>query len=216
MVDIEQREPAKKAELAWHRHPALIAVIGAVLTVIGSALTIGLGQAGALPEQLNPAPAPVTVSATETVTATTTVTPPVDSTTTPAGSIGPGQVVWQRKVQIPYQSGVDVDEAQPVVLPLPEPEVEFRTSTHGDGRPNLSHSRRTLAGSASSVTPTYDQCVDAVSTAAVGESFPTPVGKTFCFREVDEVAPRIASVRILAWSKEDWRMEAEVTVWILE
>jgi hypothetical protein len=212
MVDTKQREPAKNGELAWHRHPALIAVIGAVLAAIGSALTIGLGQAGALPETLNPAPAPVTVTATQTVT--TTASAPVDSTTTPTGSTGPGQIVWQRKLQIPYQSGVDIDEAQPSVLPLPEKEVEFRTATFGDGGPNLSHGRSTLAGSASSATPTYDQCVDAVNTAAVGDNFPTPEGKTFCFKEVDAVAPRIAAVHIIAWSKQR-QMDVEVTVWNL-
>lgn len=40
------RKPTKKAEFAWHRHPALIAGIPAVGAIIGSVLTIVLGQAG--------------------------------------------------------------------------------------------------------------------------------------------------------------------------
>jgi hypothetical protein len=66
--------PAKKVEFAWHRHPALIAAIPAVGAIIGSVITIVLGQAGALPASINPAPPPTTVQAVQTQTATSTVT----------------------------------------------------------------------------------------------------------------------------------------------
>jgi hypothetical protein len=85
-------KPDERKDGAWHRHPALIAAIPAVGAVIGSALTIFLGQAGALPAGINPAPAPTTVFATESVTATTTVSetvtesPTTDPTTDPATS----------------------------------------------------------------------------------------------------------------------------------
>ena len=69
---------------AWHRHPALIAGIPAVTAVIGSVLTIVLGQAGALPSTINPAPAQATVSTTQTVTATATTTATATVTETPA------------------------------------------------------------------------------------------------------------------------------------
>jgi hypothetical protein len=85
-------EPAKKParEYAWHRHPALIATIPVVGALIGSALTVGLGQAGALPASINPAPAPSTVTATQTqeVTATVTATATETVTETPTSTTG--------------------------------------------------------------------------------------------------------------------------------
>ncbi|MDX6235389.1 MAG: hypothetical protein QOG10_204 [Kribbellaceae bacterium] len=77
-------KPAKKAEAAWHRHPALIAGIPAVGAIIGSVITIVLGQAGALPASINPAPPPTTVQAVQTQTATSTVTERI--TETPTGT----------------------------------------------------------------------------------------------------------------------------------
>jgi hypothetical protein len=74
--------PDQQKDDAWHRHPALIAAIPAVGAVVGAALTIFLGQAGALPAAINPAPAPTTVFATETATATSTVTETVTETPT--------------------------------------------------------------------------------------------------------------------------------------
>lgn len=81
------RKPTKKAEFAWHRHPALIAGIPAVGAIIGSVLTIVLGQAGALPASINPAPPPTTVLAVQTQTATSTVTQTITETPseTPTG-----------------------------------------------------------------------------------------------------------------------------------
>jgi hypothetical protein len=62
--------PDQQKDDAWHRHPALIAAIPAVGAVVGAALTIFLGQAGALPAAIYPAPAPTTVFATQTATST--------------------------------------------------------------------------------------------------------------------------------------------------
>ncbi|MGW6279432.1 hypothetical protein [Kribbella sp. NPDC055071] len=76
--------PDAKRQYAWHRHPALIAAIPAVFTLIGGALTVGLGQADVLPNAINPAPPPTTVLATSTVTATTTATSTVTVTETPS------------------------------------------------------------------------------------------------------------------------------------
>ncbi|MFI7063457.1 hypothetical protein ACIBL3_20910 [Kribbella sp. NPDC050124] len=86
-------KPDEQKGDAWHRHPALIAAIPAVGAVIGAALTIFLGQSGALPAAINPAPAPTTVLATQTVTASSTITetvlqtPTVDPTTEPSGTV---------------------------------------------------------------------------------------------------------------------------------
>jgi hypothetical protein len=65
--------PDQQKDDAWHKHPALIAAIPAIGAVMGGVLTIVLGQAGALPASINPAPAPTTILATQTVTATSTV-----------------------------------------------------------------------------------------------------------------------------------------------
>ena len=73
----------KKKDDAWHKHPALIAAIPAIGAVIGGGLTIVLGQAGALPASINPAPAPTTILATHTVTETSTVTQTVTETPSP-------------------------------------------------------------------------------------------------------------------------------------
>jgi len=70
-------------QFAWHRHPALIAAIPAVFTLIGGVLAIVLGQADALPAAINPAPPPTTVSATQTITATATSTVTETVTATP-------------------------------------------------------------------------------------------------------------------------------------
>jgi len=76
----------KKKDDAWHKHPALIAVIPAVFTLIGGVLTVVLGQANMLPAAINPAPAPTTVFATRTTTATSTVTETVTETPSPEPS----------------------------------------------------------------------------------------------------------------------------------
>jgi hypothetical protein len=89
-------KPDEKKQFAWHRHPALIAAIPAVFTLLGGALTVGLGQADVLPNAINPAPPPTTVLATSTVTATTTalstvtetVTETPEPTTTPPDGTG--------------------------------------------------------------------------------------------------------------------------------
>jgi hypothetical protein len=80
-------------QYAWHRHPALIAAIPAVFTLIGGILAIVLGQADKLPAAINPAPPPTTVSTTQTVTATATSTvtetvtaPPTTEPTLPTGT----------------------------------------------------------------------------------------------------------------------------------
>lgn len=82
-----------RRQYAWHRHPALIAAIPAVFTLIGGVLTIVLGQNDVLPNAINPAPPPTTVLATSTVTATTTatstVTETVTETPTQPGTTGP-------------------------------------------------------------------------------------------------------------------------------
>jgi hypothetical protein len=82
-------KPDKKAEFAWHRHPALIAGIPAAGAIIGSVITIVLGQAGALPASINPAPPPTTVLATQTETATSTVTETITETPTDTSSTTP-------------------------------------------------------------------------------------------------------------------------------
>ena len=92
MDQTKTHEPAEKPakEHAWHRHPALIATIPVVGALIGSVLTVGLGQAGALPASINPAPAPSTVTATETqaVTSTVTATATETVTETPTSTTG--------------------------------------------------------------------------------------------------------------------------------
>jgi hypothetical protein len=218
MGDIQTVKPAKKPEMAWHRHPALVTGIGAgiaaVATVIGSLLTVGLGQAGALPEKYNPAPAPTTVSVTATATATVTTTaPPNDSTTlTSAAPLGGGQIVWKRKVHLPSKFGLDIDNAQPSVTYL-GPQNEFRTAADGEDSPQFW--ARGLKGTASSATTTYAQCVDALNTAALADNFPTPVGTTICIRS-NAAIQHLALVRVVAWNKKTHDMDAEVTVWTTE
>ncbi|WP_130383780.1 hypothetical protein [Kribbella sp. VKM Ac-2569] len=86
-------DPDQKKQYAWHRHPALIAAIPAVFALIGSILTIVLGQSGVLPAAINPAPPRTTILSTTTATATTTATSTVTETVTetPVAQItGPG------------------------------------------------------------------------------------------------------------------------------
>jgi hypothetical protein len=80
--------PDQKKQYAWHRHPALIAAVPAVFTLIGG---IVLGQADVLPNAINPASPPTTVltTTTATATATSTVTETVTSPPTPDPT-GPG------------------------------------------------------------------------------------------------------------------------------
>ncbi|WP_432879686.1 hypothetical protein ACQPYH_33595 [Kribbella sp. CA-245084] len=92
-------EQDQKKQYAWHRHPALIAAIPAVFTLIGGILAIVLGQKDVLPSAINPAPPPTTVLSTQmvtttalsTVTETVTTTPSVDpaaATATPPANTG--------------------------------------------------------------------------------------------------------------------------------
>lgn len=88
MQQIDTPPPAANShERAWHRHPALIAAIPAVFTLIGSIATIVLGQADVLPSAINPAPPPTTVLATATTTETATST--VTETVTESPSVQP-------------------------------------------------------------------------------------------------------------------------------
>jgi hypothetical protein len=78
--------PAKKQEkdqqYAWHRHPAFIATIAGLFTVIGAVAAVFLGQAEVLPAAINPAPAPSTILSTQTVTTTQTATTTATETVT--------------------------------------------------------------------------------------------------------------------------------------
>lgn len=87
-TDLPVEEPAKDA---WHKHPALIAAIPAVFTVVGAVLTVVLGQADVLPNAINPAPPPTTVlaTATTTVDTTSTVTNTVTATVTETPAVEP-------------------------------------------------------------------------------------------------------------------------------
>ncbi|WP_165549762.1 hypothetical protein [Kribbella speibonae] len=73
----------------WHKHPALVATIPVVGALIGSALTIVLGQADVLPTAINPAPPQTTVLSTTTATATTTATSTVTETVTETPTVAP-------------------------------------------------------------------------------------------------------------------------------
>ena len=95
------RKPVKKAEFAWHRHPALIAGIPAVGAIVGSVLTIVLGQAGALPDGINPAPPPTTVLAVQTQTATSTVTETVTQTPSETPTGGPVTTSTSPTLELP-------------------------------------------------------------------------------------------------------------------
>ncbi|MFI6677691.1 hypothetical protein [Kribbella sp. NPDC050470] len=81
----------------WHRHPAFIAMITALGAIVSAALAIFLGQTGALPSSINPAPAPTTIFATETVTATSTVT----QTVTESPTTGPDSPSTTPTVETP-------------------------------------------------------------------------------------------------------------------
>ncbi|NEA37194.1 NPCBM/NEW2 domain-containing protein [Streptomyces sp. SID13031] len=88
--EVDEAGPApqeEKAARGWLRHPALVAGVGPLVTVIASALvTIMLGQSGQLPESLNPAPPTMTVTATSTASVTTTALgPTITETVGPSG-----------------------------------------------------------------------------------------------------------------------------------
>lgn len=210
MSDLKSDQHARKPELAWHRHPALIAGIPAVAAVLGSAFTIGLGQAGALPEQLTPAPAPATVTAVQTVTAT--VSSPVDNPTSEPSSTTAGQVVWKDELDLPRFFGVDIDEAKPAVLRR-GPDTELYYLEGSNPIPNVRVGTDRPSGTVAVTAPTYDECANALNSSAAGSNFPSAVGSTFCIRSNLEAGPRLASFRILTWDKATGKSEVEVTVW---
>ncbi|NEA35249.1 hypothetical protein [Streptomyces sp. SID13031] len=84
------RQPAENPakDDAWHRHPALLAVIPLVGILAGAVATVLAGQNGKLPEGINPAPPATTVVALQTTTVTVTTTQTVTETPTPDPTSG--------------------------------------------------------------------------------------------------------------------------------
>jgi hypothetical protein len=57
MVGTSETSEIDKADRAWHRHPILISVVGALATAVtGAVVAVVLGQNGKLPEAVNPGP----------------------------------------------------------------------------------------------------------------------------------------------------------------
>ncbi|MET9268574.1 hypothetical protein [Kribbella sp. NPDC003557] len=213
-------QPKDDRDYAWHRHPALLAGIPAVAAVVASVLTIVLGQAGALPQSINPAPPTTTVTSTVTSTATSTVTTTMTatagSTDRPSGSPaagGAGTLVWKENVKVPDDYGVNIDQPGPVVnQDLLTIEVrEFRPI---GGVPYAQLGLSAEAGVLAPGTPaTYEDCLSALGTDAQPESFPAGKGTAFCVRSGEPVNPHIGLFRVQSWNTTTGRVELEVTVW---
>lgn len=209
--------PKDNRDYAWHRHPALIAGIPAAAAIIGSILTIVLGQAGALPQAINPAPptTTITTTATATVTSTATTTTATDGPTTPVP--GPQDVIWHRKLHIPDRFALDIDQAQPNVIDGID--SEFSAGMFYGGEYPFVQLHSTAAGMASSSSPSHDECVDAINTNHTKNDFQVLTGKTFCVKEDPANNPagaRLAAVHIISTKKDPYDMYVDVTVWNLD
>ncbi|WP_328997307.1 hypothetical protein OHA18_22895 [Kribbella sp. NBC_00709] len=210
--------PKDNRDYAWHRHPAFIAGIPAAAAIIGSILTIVLGQAGALPQSINPAPPTATVTsiATTTATVTSSVTN-TEQTDGPSTAPGSQAVVWHRQLHLPDRDGLDIDQAQPNVTDGVG--TEFSVGMFYGGEYPFVQLHSTVGGIASSSAPTHDQCVDAINTNHTQNDFAVLKGKTFCVKEDPANNPagaRLAAIRVVSTKKDPYDMLVDVTVWTLD
>ncbi|RZT28039.1 hypothetical protein EV649_1815 [Kribbella sp. VKM Ac-2569] len=201
-------------DYAWHRHPALLAGIPAVAAIGGAVLTVVLGQAGALPQAINPAPPTTTV--TSTVLGTTTVTASATSTDSPSSDPvagGAGTLVWKEKVNIPVGDGIDIDQPGPVVN-LDWGAIEVYGFDLTGGVPYARTWGRAAAGGLDPATPaTYDGCTTALATNAEHERFRAAKGTAFCVRSGLSENPHLALFQVQGVNTSTNKAELEVTVW---
>lgn len=199
-------------EYAWHRHPALLAGIPAVAAVGGAVLTVVLGQAGALPQAINPAPPTTTV--TSTVLGTTTVTASsTDPPTTSPVAGGAGEPVWKEKVNIPIGDGIDIDQPAPVVTHAAAA-YDVRGFDLTGGVPYVRKAISAKAGTLEPGTPaTYDGCLTALSTNAESGRFKAAKGTAFCVRSGLPENPHLALFQVLGVNASTNKAEVDVTVW---
>lgn len=201
-------------EYAWHRHPALLAGIPAVAAIGGAVLTVVLGQAGALPQAINPAPPTTTVTSTvlgtTTVTASATNTDPPSSSPVPSGA---GQQVWKENVNIPIGDGIDIDQTGPVVN-LDYSAIDLLGFQLNGGVPYV---RTWNDGAAGSLEPgmsaTYAGCQAALGKNAEKESFPAAKGSAFCVRSNLPANPHLALFQVRGLNTRTNKAEVDVTVW---
>ncbi|WP_410790680.1 hypothetical protein [Kribbella sp. C-35] len=201
-------------EYAWHRHPALLAGIPAVAAIGGAVLTVVLGQAGALPQAINPAPPTTTV--TSTVLSTTTVTASATSTDPPSsGAVagGAGTPVWKEKVNIPVGDGIDIDQPGPVVS-RDTGVYEVQGFDLTGGVPYVRTGINAAAGGLEPGTPaTYDGCLAVLGTNAEHDRFSAGIGTAFCVRSGLSENPHLALFQVRGFNARTNKAEVEVTVW---
>lgn len=202
-------------EYAWHRHPALLAGIPAVAAIGGAVLTVVLGQAGALPQAINPAPPTTTV--TSTVLGTTTVTASATNTDPPSsGAVAGGadNLVWKKNVKIPVGGdGIDIDQPAPVVSRnFGVYEVQGFDLT--GGVPYVRIGINAKAGTLEPGTPaTYDGCMAALGTNSEKDRFPAGKGTAFCVRSGLPENPHLGLFQVLGVNASTNKAEVDVTVW---
>jgi hypothetical protein len=116
-------------------------------------------------------------------------------------------VVWHHRVRFPSETGLDLRDNKPNIVGITDI-PDFETGAYSPGF--LLDGGRT-AGTVAKSNPTFSDCTDSFISQSQTSSFDVQVGQSACFQSRD--GTRVAAVTVLAWDRQSYSMDADVTVW---
>src|SRR5215475_9201412 len=187
-----------------HSRSAWAVVTGLVIAAVTAiAALIGVLRSNSS-TNATPSTTPQSTHSTSTGPTSGSPTPTSTAISSAAGSTQ----AWHRdKMHFPYQSGIDIDAAEPTINRYGG---DFTTANYGNNDVPA-FTVYTSAGGIDKANPTFSECREALVSDAVNSSFTTRVGRSLCVQS--RSGNRLAAITVLTWDSTTWEMDAAVTVW---
>lgn len=182
----------------------LAALIGLIAAKAGSGDGSNGSSAGGSPTPSTVVTAPASTPATAQPTGGDSVSP---SSIAPAGS---ATLVWRHNVRFPSETGLDLRDNQPVIVPVVNI-PDFETAPDDSGSPGFLLDGGKAAGTVAKPNPTLSDCMDSFISQSQTGIFEVQVGQSACFQSRD--GTRVAVVTVSSWDRLTSTMNADVTVW---
>jgi len=182
----------------------LAALIGLIAAKAGSADGSHGSSAGGSPTPSTVVTAPASTPATAQPAGGDTA-----SSTAPAPP-GSATLVWRHNVRFPSETGLDLRDNQPVIVPVVNI-PDFETAPDDSGSPGFLLDGGKVAGTVAKPNPTLSDCMDSFISQSQTGIFEVQIGQSACFQSRD--GTRVAVVTVSSWDRLTSTMNADVTVW---
>jgi len=184
----------------------LAALIGLIAAKAGSGDGSNGSSADGSPTPSTVVTAPASTPATTQPTGGDSVSP---SSIAPAPP-GSATLVWRHNVRFPSETGLDLRDNQPVIVPVVNI-PDFETAPDNSGSPGFLLDGGKAAGTVSNPNPTLGDCMDSFISQSQTGIFEVQIGQSACFQSRD--GTRVAVVTVSSWDRVTSTMNADVTVW---